>query len=429
LYRQLAQEKPQFASSAAMSSLYSDALNPAEVADLHRKLFAALGQGARAPNSFHRAPWPGRRLRLGIVSPDFHHQHPVNLFMQPILRELDKNRFEVFIYFTGSSHDEQTRLATSRVDHWVEAGALNDIQLAKRIDKDGIDLLLDLAGHTGQQRMSLFAKRAAPVQATYLGYPGSTGVPHMDWMIGDAVVTPPELDALCSEQVARLPNLVFCYAPEVDYPLPHYGEAHATRILTFGSFNNVPKLTPRTLKLWGRILDAIPNSRLLLKAPSFSDARAVSLFRERLMALGVDAERLEFRGPTGLSDMMAEYEDVDIALDPVPYNGGTTSLQAMWMGVPVLTLQGGHFVSRMGASFMNAAELPEWVAKSDDEYVEIAVRMASNRPALLQLKRNLRNRLMQQPGWDIQAHTRALEAAIERMVQSRLDRPPFAGSI
>jgi protein O-GlcNAc transferase len=419
LYRELAAEpgeQGKFASSSAMSSLYSDQMTAQEVADLHRELFAPLGQGARLPESFVRPPLAVRRIKLGLVSADFHHQHPVNIFMQPVLREIDRSRFEVFLYFTGVSYDEQTRLAQQRIEHWVEATTLNDTQLAKRIDADGIDLLLDLAGHTGQQRMSLFAKRAAPVQATYLGYPGSTGVPNMDWVLGDDVVTPEGSDSLCSERIARLPGTVFCFAPEVDYPYPAFAEEVAKRPLTFGSFNNVPKLTPRTLALWAQILKAVPDSRLLLKAPSFSDGGAVRLFGERLQKLDVDLARVEFRGPTGLTDMMAEYADMDIALDPVPYNGGTTSLQAMWMGVPVVTQRGHNFVSRMGASFMTAAGLPEWVAEDDEGYVRVAVQMAQDREALLNLKRGLRDRLKTRRGWDVVAHTRGMEAAFEEMV-------------
>ena len=418
LYRELAAgsgEQGKFASSSAMSSLYSDQLKAQEVADLHRALFAPLGQGARLRESFVRSPLAGRRIKLGLVSADFHHQHPVNIFMQPILRELDRTRFEVFLYFTGVSYDEQTRLAQQRVAHWIEATTLNDTQLAKRIDADGIDLLLDLAGHTGQQRMGLFAKRAAPVQATYLGYPGSTGVPNMDWVLGDEVVTPVGSDSLCSERIARLPGTVFCFAPEVEYPYPAFADAVAERPLTFGSFNNVPKLTPRTLRLWSQILKAVPDSRLLLKAPSFSDGGAVRLFGERLQQLGIDLARVEFRGPTGLTDMMAEYAEVDIALDPVPYNGGTTSLQALWMGVPVVTQRGHNFVSRMGASFMTAADLPEWVAEDDAGYVRVAVQMAQDRAALLALKRGLRKRLKARRGWNVLAHTRAMEQAFAAM--------------
>ena len=418
-YRQLAQQeeaklgKPgAYASSAAMSALYSDRLNAAEVALLHRQLFAGLGVGARSRASFVRSPLRDRRLRLGLVSPDFHMQHPVNIFMQPILREIDRSRFEVFLYFTGSAQDEQTALARSRVEHWVEAASFNDLQLSKRIDGDEIDVLLDLSGHTNHNRMAMFAKRAAPVQITYLGYPGSTGVPNIDGLLGDSVVTPEADDVLCSERVFRLPGAVFCYAPEEDYPLPDFAARMAQRPITFTSFNNISKLTDHTLRLWARVLQAVPDSRLLLKAPSFGDDGAVQSFRDRLGALGVAPERLEFRGPVGLSLMMAEYADADIALDTVPYNGGTTSLQAMWMGVPVVAMHGRHFVSRMGSSFMQAAGLGDWVAHSDDEYVAIAQRMAQDRQALLSLKAGLRARLQSLPAWDAVQHTRHFEAAI-----------------
>lgn len=418
-YRELAAEEAQssgrpgpLASSAAMSSLYSDRLSAAEVAQLHRELFAPLGQGAREKASFVRAPLAGRRLRLGLVTADLHYQHPVCIFMQPILREIDQTRFEVFVYYTGPTEDAQAALARTRVDHWVSAAAFNDLQLARRIDTDAIDVLMDLSGHTSHNRMALFARRAAPVQMSYLGYPGSTGVPNIDYLLGDALVTPPEDDALCSERVLRLPGTVFCYAPEEDYPEPAFGASEAKRPLTFASFNNVPKLTPRTLALWARVLQAVPDSRLLLKAPSFGDQGAVAFFRDRLVALGVAPERLEFRGPVALPAMMAEYADVDIALDPAPYNGGTTSLQAMWMGVPVLSLHGQSFVSRMGASFMTAAGLPEWVARDEDDFVAIAQRMAADRKALLRLRKGLRKQLQALPAWDPVRHTRAFEAAV-----------------
>ncbi len=426
LYRELAARPdapPTAAASAAMASLYSDRLDARAVADLHRALFAPLGRVARDRDSFRCAPLAGRRLRLGLVSADLHHQHPVNIFMQPLLREIDRSRFEVFLYDDAVSRDEQSRLARSRVDHWIDATALDNAQLARRIDADGIDLLLDLAGHTAPRRTALFAGRAAPVQAIYLGYPGSTGVPNMDWLLGDEVVTPPGCEALYSERIARLPGTVFCYAPETGFPFPDHGPARAARPPTFGSFNNLPKLTPRTLRLWSRALQAVPGSRLLLKAPSFRDPQAVRLMGERFAALGVDPARVEYRGPSALPEMMAEYADVDIALDPVPYNGGTTTLQALWMGVPVVTLAGEHFVSRMGASFMRAAGMDDWVARDDDGYVALARDRMAGRDALFELKRGLRERLKTRRGWDVGAHTRSLEDALAGMMDAPRDRP------
>ncbi len=418
LYQSLAEaEGPlsKMRSSAAMSALYSDQLTPQAVTDLHRSLFASLGEGGRSAESFTNTRDPLKRLRVGMVSADFHHQHPVNIFMQPVLARLDPALFEVTVYFTGVSYDDQTQRARSRAAQWVECTRWTDIQLARRIEADGIDILLDLAGHTSLNRMALFAQRAAPVQVSFLGYPASTGVPNMDWILADPVVAPAGSDALYSERVYRLPNSVFCFAPEVNYPYPIYTQVHAERTLTLGSFNNVPKITQHTVALWSRVLNEIPGSQLLLKAPSFKDEGAIRAFKSRFSAQGIAEDRLIFRGPVGLSDMMAEYADVDIALDPVPYNGGTTTLQAMWMGVPVVVKAGGNFVSRMGASFMTAAGLSNWVASDDDDYVAIAKRMASNRSELLNLKQGLRARLLSRPAWGIDQYVRDFEAALRSM--------------
>ena len=418
IYRALGEEEgaeSPMRSSAAMASLYSDTLSAQQVADLHRELFAPMGEGARSVDSFANKRNAKRRIRLGMISADFHHQHPVNIFMQPVLARLDRKQFEVFVYHTGIAHDDQTNLARQRADHWVAATSMSPLQLSRRIESDGIDIVLDLSGHTSLNRMAMLAKRVAPVQATFLGYPGSTGVPNIDWLVADKVVAPKGSDGLFTEKVLRLPNTVFCYAPEVDYPLPAYGPEHAQRPLTFGSFNNVPKLTPHSIRLWAAVLAEVPGSRLLLKAPSFKDESAIRVFRERFEKEGVDGHRIEFRGPVGLTDMMAEYADVDIALDPVPYNGGTTTLQAMWMGVPVVVKAGQNFVSRMGASFMTAAGLGDWVAHNDAEYVQVAARMAADRQALLQLKQGLRERLLAAPAWDIDQYTRDFEAALRQM--------------
>jgi predicted O-linked N-acetylglucosamine transferase (SPINDLY family)/predicted negative regulator of RcsB-dependent stress response len=418
LYRELAEEEgPESAmrSSAAMSSLYSDTLTAQEVSHLHKSLFAGLAQGAKPANQFENIRDPGKRIKLGLLSADFHHQHPVNIFMQPVLARLDKSQFEVTLYNVGFAHDEQTQQARARVDHWVHATTWSHLKLAQRIRDDGIDLLIDLSGHTSHNRLVMLSQRVAPVQVSFLGYPGSTGVPNIDWLVADSVVVPQAHDALCTERVYRLPHTVFCYAPEVDYPYPEYQQDTARRPLTFGSFNNVPKLTPHTIALWSQVLARVHGSRLILKAPSFGDESAVKIFRERFEKMGVEPSRLEFRGPVGLTDMMAEYADVDIALDPVPYNGGTTTLQALWMGVPVLVKEGHNFVSRMGASFMRAAGLPEWVVSSDQAYVETAALMAHDRQALLKLKASLRLRLQAAPAWDIDLYTKDLSTALRAM--------------
>jgi predicted O-linked N-acetylglucosamine transferase (SPINDLY family) len=196
--------------------------------------------------------------------------------------------------------------------------------------------------------------------------------------------------------------------------LPDFNSTEA-RPLTFGSFNNIPKLTPRTIRLWANVLHAVPGAHLLLRAPSFKDAGAVTRFRRLFADHGIDADRLGFRGPVGLDVMMQAYSEIDIALDPVPYCGGTTSLQALWMGAPVLTMEGGQFVARMGASFMTAAGLQDWAAQDDAEYVAKAVAVAPDRVALLDLKRGLRERLLARPGWDADRYAQDFGAALRQM--------------
>jgi len=404
------------ASSIAMASLYHDQLSAAEVAALHRRLCAPIAAAHPARTEFGNARTTSRRLRIGYVSGDFHRQHPVNLFMLPVLLRHDHTAFEIFVYHTGTMHDQYTRRARESADHWLEAGARDDDALQAAIVADGIDILVDLAGHTSTHRLGVFAKRAAPVQATFLGYPHSTGLPTLDWIIGDAVVTPVERADLFSEGIAQLPGSVFCWAPVDDYPLPAARPVDAPVVFT--SFNNAMKLSPRSIALWARVLKALPESKLLLKAPSFRDDAVRQRFAGLFAGEGIARDRIEFRGPTGLADMMQEYGDADIALDPTPYNGGPPPLQALWMGVPVITLAGGNFVSRMGASFLQTLGRPEWVAADEDDYVARAVALAGSVASLRSRRAELRAALLASPLCDIASYTRHFENLLRRMWDS-----------
>lgn len=401
------------ASSIAMASLYHDALPAAEVADLHRRLCAPIEAAVAQKTDFPNERSTDRRLRIGFVTGDFHRQHPVNIFMLPVLRRFDHIRFEVFVYHTGAMHDEYTRQARDCADHWREAVKLDDIALRQAIVADGVDILIDLAGHTSTHRLGVFALRAAPVQATFLGYPHSTGLTAMDWLIGDAVVSPAEHAHLFSEGIAQLPSSVFCWAPVDDYPLPPPRPAAAP--VVFGSFNNAMKLSPKTLALWARVLRAVPKSRLLLKAPSLRDTAVQTYFVTLFAELGIERERLILRGPNGLAEMMQEYGEIDIALDPIPYNGGTTSLQALWMGVPLVSLRGENFVGRMGASFLTSLGMPDWIAADADDYVAKAAKLARSRRSLRGNRAGLRAKMATSPLGDIAAYVANFEALLRRM--------------
>ncbi|MEO5334844.1 MAG: TIGR03032 family protein, partial [Magnetococcus sp. YQC-5] len=404
------------ASSVAMTALYNDIMTPVEVSDLHRRVCSPIEASVLKTTDFANPRTSNRRLRVGFVTGDLHRQHPVNIFILPVLLRFDRARLDVHVYHTGNMHDAYTRQAQASVDGWLEATALDDLSLLQAIIADGIDILVDLAGHTSSHRLGVFAMRAAPVQATFLGYPHSTGLSTIDWLVGDAIVSPAEHAQLFSEGLAQLPDSLFCWAPVDEYPLPP--PRSACDPVVFGSFNNAMKLSPKTIQLWARVLRAVPDALLLLKAPALRDMAVQERFTDLFAKQGIASNRLVFRGPSGLADMMQEYGDIDIALDPTPYNGGTTTLQALWMGVPVVTLTGGNFVSRMGASFMQALGQPDWIAGDGEKYVEIAASLARDHPSWRKRRAQLRERMLASPLCNIHGYTSNFENLLHRMWQA-----------
>ena len=401
------------ASSIAMTLLYQDDVSAEAIADEHRRVCAPIQAALQPRERFDNSREPERRLRVGYVTGDLHRQHPVNVFMLPVLLRHQHADFDIHIYHTGTMHDEYTRQAKASADRWVEAAKLDDVELQQLVVADGVDILVDLAGHTASHRLGVFAMRGAPVQATFLGYPHSTGLSTIDWLVGDATVSPQAHAHLFSEGLAQLPGSVFCWAPVDAYPLPPPRPPQAP--VVFGSFNNAMKLTPRTIGLWAQVLQAVPGSQLLLKAPSLRDASVQARFASLFAAHGIGPERLIMRGPTGLAAMMQEYGDMDIALDPTPYNGGTTSLQALWMGVPVVAMLGHNFVGRMGASFMQTLGQPDWVAADDAAYVAVAVRLAANTAALRTGRARLREQITSTRLGDITTYVADFEALLRQM--------------
>lgn len=402
-----------------MQSLYQAHLTADAVADLHRRIGSAMV--AQALTNLHiQLPKPSplseddgsgkrRRIRVGYVSGDLHRQHPVNVFMLPVLQRHDHSRLEVFVYQTGTMIDEYTRKARACADHWREVAHLDDIALHRLIVEDHIDVLVDLAGHTATHRLAVFAMRAAPVQLSYLGYPHSTGLSCIDWMIADGVVAPPEHAHLFTEQIARVSGSVFCWSSIDDYPLPPDSGGVRTGPVVFASFNNLLKVDDATLAVWSRVLNACPNSRLMLKSAVLADPAVRRQTLDRCTQHGLDLNRIELRGPTELSLMMQEYLEVDIALDTFPYNGGTTSLQALWMGCPLVALKGRNFVSRMGASFLTHLGRPEWLAENEDDYVRIAKQLALQVRRQHWSRHGLREAMRVSGLCQIERHTRELE--------------------
>jgi predicted O-linked N-acetylglucosamine transferase (SPINDLY family) len=407
--------RPGALSNALMIANCFDRLAPADLFTRHcefaARFCAGLGDGAAHGNVRDA----GRRLRVGYVSPDLR-LHSVAYFIEPVLAHHDRGGFEVVCYQTNSASDAVTERLRGYVDGWVAADRLSDQGLAERVRADAIDILVDLAGHTAGGRLLAFARRPAPVQASWLGYPTGTGLSAIGYRISDWEVDPAGYEAYAAERPVRLPASYFCYrplasAPEVG-PLPS-GEVGA---ITFGSFNNFAKVSPSVLGMWARVLEAVPGSRLMIKAKSLADESVRGRLLERLAALGVGEARLILRGwQEEVGGQLALYNEVDIGLDTYPYNGATTTCEALWMGVPVVSLSGATHASRMGRSILKAAGLGEWVAETAQGYVAHAVRLAGERTQLAELRSTLRGRLRASALMDERGFTRNLEHAYRQM--------------
>jgi predicted O-linked N-acetylglucosamine transferase (SPINDLY family) len=394
------------------ASLYSDQLTSEDNFQQHLCSAAQQQQGVTPVQRWANNPNPDRPLRIGYVTADLHHQHPVDIYLQPVFSQHDQSQYSVTIYYNGVGYDDRTRRAKGLVAHWHEVYGWPDERLHCQIESDQIDILIDLSGHTNRNRLSLFARHPAPLQVAMVAYPHTTGLDAMDYILGDPILTPPEQAHLYSEQLLRLDRCIFCYPADlhpVNAPRDERDE------VIFGSFNNVPKLTPSTIRIWAKILHQVANSKLLLKAPSFQDSGCVERYQGLFLDAGVSAGRLIFRGPTSLDQMMREYRDMDIALDPFPFNGGTTSQQALWAGTPLVSLAGASFNQRMGASILSHLGRPEWVARSEEEYVQIAVNLASDKTRLREIHRILPQQMQQSVLTDSYGYTRNLERLLRRI--------------
>ncbi len=354
-----------------------------------------------------------RRLRIGYVSPDFWH-HVTCHFLTPLLEAHDHARFEIFCYASVRRPDAITERLKKSTDVWRDALALRDDALADQIREDKIDILVDLSQHMAQNRLLVFARKPAPVQVAWLGYPGSTGLEAMDYRLTDACMEPE--GAAWSESVetaVRLPDSWFCFNPLDEFPVTGGLPALREGYVTFGSLNNFCKVNDAVLRLWSRVLLAVPGSRLLLQCPEGDH-------RDRLRPLfeshGIAADRVQLIARTATrAEFLDLFQRIDIALDPFPYNGGTTTCEALWMGIPVLTLPGSLIVSRIGLSILSAVGLPELAADSEDGYVGLAASLSGDLPRLAHLRSTLRERMKASPFMDAPRFARNVEKAYRQM--------------
>ena len=378
--------------SSELYCLSHDAsLDPQEVFLAHK----AFGEQAEARFGAHVMPPandrdPGRRLRVGVVSGDFR-DHPVARFLEPVWRELDASQVQLIAYDTNPAADAMAQRLRALADAWTDVSTLSDDALAARIRTDGIDILIDHSGHTARNRLGVFARKPAPVQAMWVGYPGTSGLRAMDYRLVDPVLAPPgRLDHLFTERLAYLPVMLVFARPE---QLPALTPPPLARngYITYGSFNRMNKLGDEVIALWAEILQRAPDSQLLIGA--VTDETVAEALRARCVARGIAAGRIAFLPRLDMADYLAAHERIDLLLDAFPWASSTTAQFGLWMGVPTLTLAGDSLVARLGAAAMSAAGLNQFVAESAAQYVDIAVGTAAQPEELQRLRASLRSRL------------------------------------
>lgn len=378
--------------------------------------------GAAPARTWPNARDPERPLRVGYICADFR-VHPVGFFFERVLAAHDKGQVETVLFSDTQFPDPQTERLRGLAGDWRDTVGKSDAEVARMVAADRIDILVDLAGHTGWNRLAMFGHRAAPVQASWLGYFGTTGVGAIDYIVADEVVLPVGDEAVFTETPVRLPAPYLCWSPPVEdvavAPFPGLTSGG----VTFGCFNNRAKITPKTVAVWAQILNRVENSVLFLKAWSLADTGNQDGLRAAFASHGVAADRLIFEGLSSRTVGLEAYNRVDIALDPFPFGGCTTTADTLWMGAPVVTMAGSRWSGRMSQTILKAVGLEDWVAPDMDAYVEMAVRAASDLAALAPLRSGLRDRVAASPFCDGPAFTANLEAAYRQMWRDWCAKP------
>jgi len=422
-YRRALELKPNFSgvhSDLILLSNYRPDRTARDIYAEHRR-FGDLFRGSRNEALCANNRDPDRPLRVGYVSGDFR-DHSVAFFIEPVLATHDRRTFEITCYHNSHRSDSTTERLKAHAQRWRSIMGLPDDGLARLIREDAIDILVDLSGHTANNRLPAFARKPAPVQATWLGYPNTTGLDAMDWRITDGLASPEgALDSLHSEKLQRLPDSQWCYLPPKDSPDVVSPPGTRDGSCTFGAFCTPAKINDVVLTAWGEILRRSPGSRLIVLA---SGLPAVPTgYRRRFEACGIDERRLELHPQRAFRDYLALHGSIDVMLDTFPYSGGTTTCHALWMGVPVVSLTGDTATSRGGASLLGTLGLPELVHESRDRYVAAAAKLASDKGRLTALRASLRERMLASPLTDAHRFTRHLEGAYRSMWHAWCDAP------
>ena len=400
-------------SNALLSSLYLDDIPEEELFSRYRRWADIVERPLLSPAS-PKTPSAGRRLRIGYLSPDFK-RHSVAFFIEPVLALHDKSRFEVFCYSDVASPDSITVRIKGLPEHWREINGMGDDALFDMLRADRLDILFDLAGHTGR-RLRVFARRPAPVQATWIGYAATTGMSSMDFRLTDELADPQGTDRFHSERLVRLPGQFLVFSPPDDAPTLREAPCLKNGYVTFGSFNALPKISPSCLRLWASVLKAVPGSRMVIKGKPLVDASVRKRLLDAFAVEGIGQERLDLLKFEGsFASHLDTYSQVDIALDSYPYNGTTTTCEAFWMGVPTISLAGQAHRARVGLSLLNALGLPSLAVGSPGDFVGVAKALSSDLRQLAAFKASLRGAMASSPLCDAQGFVAKFEAALPLM--------------
>jgi predicted O-linked N-acetylglucosamine transferase (SPINDLY family) len=361
-------------------------------------------------------PNPGRRLRIGILSSDLR-THSVMYFFEPLLEHHDRSKYEFICFPASTRADETTARLRAQADKWVDAAIPDHSMVDRLIRREKIDILIELGGHSALNRLLSVVDKPAPIMATALGYPNTTGLPVVDYRIVDSLTDPPGTEDSATERLVRIDPCFLCFRPP-ESPEPAPVPSLKSGLITFGSFNSLQKLSPAALCVWARLLERVPGSRLALKTGGLENDWARATLLKRLADAGLPQDRVELIPPTkGIMEHLALYSRVDVGLDPFPYNGTTTTCEALWMGVPVVAFAGDRHGARVGVSLLNGVGLPELVGESHDRYIDIAAGLAADRGRLASLRRELRGMVSRSVLCDGPAYARRFETALRAMWQ------------
>lgn len=404
-------------SNLVLTANYMSGMAGAEVLALSRRYGEAVQHNARPYVEWPNIPDVDRPIRVGLMSGDLY-QHPVGFFLDSVLPALKAHageRIELHAYANQVESDALTQRLQACCAGWRNVMGMSDQALAEQIRADGIDILIDLAGHTARNRLPVFAWKPVPVQASWLGYFATTGVQAIDHLIADPWTLPANIEASFTEHIWRLPETRLCFTPpDADVQVSCLPAAKAGHV-TFGCFNNLTKMNDEVVALWAQVLLAVPGSQLLLKAAQLGDGAVRQQVLARFARHGIEASRLLLEGPSDRASYLAAYHRIDIGLDPFPFTGGTTTVESLWMGVPVLTLAGSSMIARQGVGLLTNAGLPDWVAVDQADYVAKAVAHSADVPVLTALRAHLRQQVLASPIFDEPRFAVHLDAALRGM--------------